>query len=464
MNNPYSELPSVDHMLQQDAFRKLINDYGRTLVVKAVRNVLASVRKEIASNPSMKWNEKSISDACVTSILNECTSSIGPVFNLTGTVIHTNLGRSLLAEDAIHAVLEAMRHPLNLEFDLKTGKRGDRDDHLAPLLREITGAEDATVVNNNAAAVFLLLNTLARRKEVIVSRGELIEIGGAFRIPDIMSDSGARLREVGTTNRTHRRDYEDAIGTKTALIMKVHRSNFSIEGFTASVEAKDLADLAHQNNLFYVEDLGSGTLVDLSKFGLPKEPTPMDAIRDGADLVTFSGDKLMGGPQAGIIVGRADLVKKLKRNPLKRVLRVDKMTLVALVATLQLFKKPEMLPQKLTTLRLLTRKEEQVRAICEDLQGSLTTALASCRASVSVEPCQSQIGSGSLPVSLLPSYRLAVRPGGKTTGRDLNRLAKAFLSLPIPVIGRIDNNALCFDCRCLEQVDEFRAQLIHLLP
>ena len=296
---------------------------------------------------------------------------------------------------------------------------------------------------------------------MIVSRGELIEIGGAFRIPDIMSRAGAKLREVGTTNRTHRKDYAEALNPRTALIMKVHRSNYAIEGFTASVPVEQLAELAHEKGLPFVEDLGSGTLIDLSAFGLPKEPTPQDALSKGADLVSFSGDKLLGGPQAGILVGSKDLIAKIKRNPLKRALRLDKMTLAALEATLRLYRSPERLIRQLPTLRLLMRAEEDIRAVAQRILPQMQAAFND-HAEVSVENCRSQIGSGSLPVDLLPSACLVFTPKGKGGGRALNRLAKAFRDLPIPVIGRLEDGALRFDLRCLEDEAGFVEQLARL--
>ena len=457
-----SLLPSVDRMLRLPALEELAARYGRPLLTEMTREVLAGYRAA-AGQPAGAVgavSEDEIAAAVADRLEAETRPSLVPVFNLTGTVLHTNLGRAALPQEAIDAVAAVSRGASNLEFDLDKGARGERDSHTEALLCKLTGAEAATVVNNNAAAVLLVLNTLALRKEVPVSRGELIEIGGAFRMPDIMSRAGCKLIEVGTTNRTHLRDFEGAIGPRTGMLMTVHTSNYEVQGFTASVPEAALADLAHRHELPYVVDLGSGTLVDLGAYGLPHEETPAEAIAAGADLVTFSGDKLLGGPQAGIIVGRRDLVAKVRRNPLKRALRLDKMTIAALSAVLRLYLDRDRLAQRLPSLRLLTRPVEEIAALAERLMPDVARCVGQA-AAVDLLACKSQIGSGALPVDLLPSVALRLSPGveGRGRGKALQRIADAFRELPVPVIGRIQNDAFLLDLRCLEDEAAFRAQL-----
>jgi L-seryl-tRNA(Ser) seleniumtransferase len=459
-----ADLPSLDRLLNDPALAEVVARYARTQVTSALRAHLDQLRELALSGELHRdaLESTAIATSIESTLSQHNRARLQAVFNLTGTVLHTNLGRTQLPDEAIEAVVRALRAPVNLEFDLATGTRGDRDDFVEPLLRELTGAEAATVVNNNAAAVLLMLNTLANRREVIVSRGELIEIGGAFRIPDVMRSAGAKLVEVGTTNRTHAADYVDAITARTALLMKVHASNYAISGFTASVATGELAAIARERDLPVAVDLGSGSLVDLSRWGLPKEPTVRETLAAGADLVAFSGDKLLGGPQAGILVGRADLIRRVKKNPLKRAVRVDKLTLAALEAVLALYRTPESLAERLPTLRLLTRDVGAMLMQAQRLHPLLKQALGESY-DVSIVSMASQIGSGALPIDTLASHGLRV-VAIKAKRGSLDALDARLRALPTPVIGRISEKALWLDLRCLEESHEaeFGAQL-HLL-
>lgn len=463
-------LPSVDKLLNHKRLSDVVEALGHDAVKTKIKSDVQALRAEVAGGNTALISElgapQFLDDLCerIASDLEQIpTSTLVPVFNLTGTVIHTNLGRARMPEAAVSAMAIAAGQATNLEFDLETGKRGDRDSHLEQSICELTGAEAATVVNNNAAAVVLVLNSLALGKEVLISRGELVEIGGAFRIPDVMESASAILKEVGTTNRTHGRDFSAAITDETALMMKVHTSNYEISGFTKSISDSELSELSRQHDVPFVSDLGSGTLVDLRQFGLPYEPTVKDTLAAGADLVTFSGDKLLGGPQAGIIAGKAELIEKIKRNPLKRALRIDKVTLAGLVAVINLYKDPRRLSQRLPILQDLTRPVSEINALAERLLPKIT-AVIDQKAAVTIADCKSQIGSGALPLDLLESKAIAIRPPDEKGKRDafLTSLSLRFRSLPKPVVGRISDGVLIFDLRCLRDEEEFVYQLAAL--
>jgi len=448
-------LPAVDRVLRSEGGSALIARYGRPLVLDAVRTMLAE-RRLAGTGASVT----TIIKASAAALAGTMQPSQRRVFNLTGTVLHTNLGRAPLPEEAIAAAAAAMRDPTTLEYDLASGHRGERDDHITGWLTRLTGAEAALAVNNNAGALMLALNTLADRRETIVSRGELIEIGGSFRLPEIMARAGTRLREVGTTNRTHLADFAAAIGPETGLILKVHTSNYAIQGFTAAVPAAKLAALAHEHSLPFVEDLGSGSLIDLEGWGLPHEPIAAETLAQGADLVTFSGDKLLGGPQAGLVVGRADLIERLARNPLKRALRLDKIRLAALEAVLRLYADPGRLAERLPALRLLARPQSEITVLGQRLLPVVEKTLKGI-AEAGLVDTRSQIGSGALPVSLLPSTALALRPISPS-GAAVETLARRLRALPVPVIGRIETGCVLLDLRCLEDEASFLGQLNEL--
>ena len=465
----FRDLPSVDRILRAQELSSAVERYGHEVLREAARAVLADLRASLRQDGDKKlaatgnlptdyiaWINKEVLARAEAS----SRASLIPVFNLTGTVIHTNLGRAVLPEAAIDAVATVAGRSVNLEYDLSAGSRGDRESHVEKLICQHTGAEAATVVNNNAAAVVLVLTALAVGRDVLISRGELVEIGGAFRIPEVMGSAGCRLKELGATNRTHLSDYAQAIDEETALLMKVHTSNYEIQGFSKAVPEPEIAALAHQHKLPFVVDLGSGTLVDLSRYGLPKEPTVADSLVQGADLVTFSGDKLLGGPQAGIVAGRKDLIERLKKCPLKRALRVDKLTLAALASVLQLYSNPSTLAQKLPILRDLTRSVKAIQAVAEEVQPVVARYLGS-EASARIVSCKSQIGSGALPVDLLASVAIEIRPS-VTSGvnEQLQKLAVRFRSLPVPVVGRIHDGSLLFDLRCLQDTEGFCRQLL----
>lgn len=442
-------IPPVNECLRWARERRAFEGFSRAYLKTMIARAQDAMRAEItAGRRAMSHDRAALTDA----ILDEAERAIladrpamRPVVNASGVVLHTNLGRALLAEQAIEAVEQAARSAINLEYDLAEGTRGDRDSLVEQELCALTGAEAATVVNNNAAALLLALNSLACGKEVVVSRGQLIEIGGAFRIPDVMERSGAILREVGTTNRTHPHDYEAVIGPNTGLLLKVHPSNYRIVGFTSEVPLPAMVEIARRHGISVLEDLGSGALVDLSAYGLAREPIVAERIAAGADLVTFSGDKLLGGPQTGVIVGRRDLIAKLKANPLKRALRCGKLALAALEATLRIYLRSADLGAELPTLRMLRRTARELGAMAPRARDILCERLGS-EFSVDIVESASQIGSGALPVEELPT--VALRVTHPTMSPDA--IARLFRGAEPPVIGRIKDDAFQLDLRTVE--------------
>ncbi|WJW81874.1 L-seryl-tRNA(Sec) selenium transferase [Moellerella wisconsensis] len=454
----YRQLPSIDSLLSQADFQSIIIQAGRQWVTDTLRAMQVAAREHIQHTGQLPaWHSSWLTQLnCY--YQQHIESALKPVFNLTGTVLHTNLGRAVMADEAVDAVSEVMRSPVTLEYSLSGAQRGHRDRALADLLCQLTGAEDACIVNNNAAAVLLLLATLAHGRQVVVSRGELVEIGGAFRIPDVMQQAGCQLVEVGTTNRTHLRDYQQAITEQTALLMKVHTSNYSIQGFTAEVDSEELAALGRQYQLPTAIDLGSGSMIDMTAYGLPAEPMPKTYLAQGIDLVSISGDKLLGGPQAGIILGKKQWIDAIQRHPLKRALRVDKMTLAALEATLKLYLNPHKLTQRLPTLKWLTRQQDEIKACAERLLPPLL-AIYGDRFEVASASCLSQIGSGSLPIDRLPSWAITFAPL-EGRGSALEKLAAQWRELPKPIIGRINDGRLWLDLRCLDNENDFLQALL----
>jgi len=457
------DLPSVDKLLRLPALQPLLEAHGATLLTREARTLLDGLRQLAVAGvlDGAQVQADALAQALAARVGDRLAPRMRRVLNLTGTVIHTNLGRSVLPAAAVAHLARMMEGPNNLEYDLAGGGRGDRDTLVEGLLCEITGAEAATVVNNNAAAVLLAIAALAGGREVIVSRGELVEIGGAFRMPDVMASAGAKMVEVGTTNRTHLADYARAISANTALLMKVHTSNYAVQGFTSAVGEAELAALGRERGVPLATDLGSGALVDMAQWGLPKEPMPQEMLAAGCGVVTFSGDKLLGGPQAGLIVGERALVQRIRKFPMKRTLRLSKLPLAALEATLALYLQPERLTQDLPTLRWLARPLAEVEAVARALLEPLRAAVAP-RYEVQLAALSSQIGSGSLPVERLPSSGLAIAPvlpGRRGTGTALDALAAALRSLPEPVLGRVADDRLLLDCRCLDTPEPVLAQL-----
>jgi len=448
--NLLRELPSIDRLLKHVNCVSLLTRYAREYVTEQCRLVLDQLRAEIRQGSrAIDVGEESIIERIENCIVTDSQPGHTRVVNATGTILHTNLGRALLSQAAIDAMLAVADHPINLEYDLVVGKRGKREETLEELLVHLTGAEAATVVNNNAAAILLGLNTLAEGKEVIVSRGELIEIGGSFRIPEIMAKSGAILKEVGSTNRTHPADYENAINEKTALLLKVHTSNYKVVGFTAEVTLEELVAIGKKHNLPVMEDLGSGALIDLSKYGLPKEPIVADRIQAGADFVTFSGDKILGGPQAGLMVGKKALIGRMSKNHLQRALRCGKLTLAALEATLRRYRQSPDIVQEIPTLRAFTRPLEEIRALGDQLLPKLQAALGQ-EFRVQLQPSTAQIGSGALPIEELPTVVVSV----EHPKLSANVIAQKFRVAHPPIIGRINDDRFLLDLRTIFDVND----------
>jgi L-seryl-tRNA(Ser) seleniumtransferase len=446
-------LPAVDELLRYEAVQEAAVTYPRTLVVEAVRNVLERIRQAIIADPQTidpkRFERAALANQILAELEHLAAFTLKRVINGTGIIVHTNLGRSLLCEDALARLRLIGSGYSNLEYDLEAGSRGSRYVHAEAIVCELTGAEGALVVNNNAAAVVLVLNTLAQGREVVVSRGQLVEIGGSFRIPDIMARSGARLKEVGTTNRTHLPDYEAAIGPETALLLDVHASNYQILGFTAAVDLEELVTLGEKHGLPVMQDLGSGCLLDVRRFGLQGEPLVQDAVRSGVDVVTFSGDKLLGGTQAGLILGKKELIAQLRQNPLTRALRVDKLTLAALEATLRLYRDTDTAIKTIPTLKMIAADLKTLQAQAQDLCERLNANVPS-QIKVEVVDGSSKVGGGALPVQILPTQLVAF----SSEVISAARLEAHFRKYEPAIIGRVEYELFLLDVRTLQPGDE----------
>lgn len=458
MQSLFRSIPAIDKLLKTPQGADLIQQFGHQAFVAQARLLIEQARQHIQQHqslPNFLQTENTIFNELTHRLQSLAQVKMKRVFNLTGTVLHTNLGRGLWSEQAISAATSAMRNNVALEFDIEAGKRSHRDLYISELLQQLTGAEAACVVNNNAAAVLLMLATFAQGKEVIISRGELIEIGGAFRIPDIMAQAGCKLVEVGTTNRTHLKDYRNAINENTAFLMKVHTSNYQIQGFTSSVSEEELVALGQEFNLPVISDLGSGSLTDMQALNLPAEPMVQQKVASGVDLVSFSGDKLLGGPQAGIIVGKKAFIDQLQQHPLKRVLRCDKVILSGLEATLRHYLFPDRLTDELPTLHLLTQPLDCLQQKAERLKVALSKRL-DCRYLLQIEPSEAQIGSGALPTEKIPSLAVTISADKQS---DLLELEKQFKAYPNPIIARFAQQKMWLDVR---SVAEFEALIFML--
>lgn len=452
-DNQRRKLPGVDQILRAPQLAFLVRQWGLATVANAIRSIQISERDR-SHLSSWATEPEHYLEPITTWLRTHVGHGYETVFNLTGTVIHTNLGRSLLSEQLMAEAVRVATRPTTLEYDLRTGRRGQRENIVEHRLKLLTGCEAATIVNNNAAAVLLVLNTLAHNKSVPVSRGELIEIGGSFRLPDIMERAGCRLVEIGTTNRTRLSDYANAIDENTAMLLKVHPSNFHIEGFTEAVATRDLKELGEKSGLPVIEDIGSGALFDLARFGLPHEPTPREVLDQGADIVTFSGDKLLGGIQAGVIVGSIALIERIKENPLKRALRADKITLAILDATLKTYEDPDTTREKIPLLRTLTLPRKTLAHRGKVLSKLLQERLDDF--SVEIVDSKTQIGSGALPDRLIDSLAIQI---SHAVPREMRGLASKLRNLNPPVIGRVQDDTLLLDLRGAEPMEELTRAL-----
>ncbi len=452
--SPLRQIPSVDKLISSEGAEALIGDYGRNVVVEAARTVLKKLRLKMKRTKGSTTQKRELTQEAILGKIKEhvqekMSPSLTKAINATGVILHTGLGRAVLPREAQSGVKNVMEGYCTLATDIETGQRGHRDVHLNDLLCELTGAEAANVVNNNAAATMLILNTLAKGKEVIVSRGQLVEIGGSFRLPEVMEASGAVLKEVGTTNKTHLRDYTAAISEETGAIMRVHHSNYRILGFTEEPSAEELAELARKHNIPFIDDLGSGALVDLKDFGIETEPLVQRSIKAGVDVACFSGDKLIGGPQAGIIVGKASIIQRIRKNPLSRALRVGKLTIAAMEATLRLFLSREKLHDSHPVYRMfsLSLKEVEKRAqkVAKELRAQI-----SGKAEITIIDGGSQVGSGSVPVETIPTKLLRIKPASGSA----ESLARKLRHYKPPVFTRIHKDAVLFDFRTIQKDED----------
>lgn len=444
----YRSIPKVDVLLEDEKIRELTEQYSYDTVLEAVREELDKLRALIGTCEDEAEGLREIEQLSVRiqeAVKAMHTPNMRTVINGTGTILHTNLGRAPIGERHMRHIADIAMNYSNLEYNLEAGARGERYSHFEKLLCKITGAEAAMAVNNNAAAVMLILSTMGKGKEVIVSRGELVEIGGKFRIPDVMEQSGAMLVEVGTTNKTHYTDYENAITEETAALLKVHTSNYRIVGFTDNVSIAELVPLGKEREIPVIEDLGSGVLIDLSKYGLTYEPTVQDSVRNGADVVCFSGDKLLGGPQAGIIVGKKKYIDQMKKNQLTRALRIDKFTAATLEVVLQEYLSEEKAIQNIPALRMITKEIEEITRDAQELETLLQQA--ELPAQIQMEPCESQIGGGSLPLERIPSMAVTIHPEKITTAELELRLRH----MSVPMIVRTMNDKIVIDVRTVDK-------------